>query len=71
MSDIRQMSVGMQRLVDFISMVTNSTLLRNKAHDQCSHSRCGDNDTERLCCIDWKQYVTKQINLEIIWECGG
>jgi hypothetical protein len=29
MSDIRQMSVAMQRLVDFISMVTNSTLLRN------------------------------------------
>jgi hypothetical protein len=29
MSDIRQMSVVMQRIVDFISMVTNSTLLRN------------------------------------------
>jgi hypothetical protein len=29
MSDNRQMSVAMQRLVDFISMVTNSTLLRN------------------------------------------
>jgi hypothetical protein len=29
MSDNRQMSVVMQRLVDFISMVTNSTLLRN------------------------------------------
>jgi hypothetical protein len=29
MSDIRQMSVAMQRLVDLISMVTNSTLLRN------------------------------------------
>jgi hypothetical protein len=29
MSDIQQMSVAMQRLVDFISMVTNSTLLRN------------------------------------------
>jgi hypothetical protein len=29
MSDNRQMSVAMQRLVYFISMVTNSTLLRN------------------------------------------
>jgi hypothetical protein len=29
MSDIRQMSVAMQWLVDFISMVTNSTLLCN------------------------------------------
>jgi hypothetical protein len=29
MSDNRQMSVAMQRVVDFISMVTNSTLLRN------------------------------------------
>jgi hypothetical protein len=29
MSDNRQMSVAIQRLVDFISMVTNSTLLRN------------------------------------------
>jgi hypothetical protein len=29
MNDSRQMSVAMQRLVDFISMVTNSTLLRN------------------------------------------
>jgi hypothetical protein len=29
MSDNRQMSVAMQRLVDLISMVTNSTLLRN------------------------------------------
>jgi hypothetical protein len=29
MSDNRQMSVAMQRLVDFISMVTNSTLLCN------------------------------------------
>jgi hypothetical protein len=29
MSDNRQMSVAMQRLVDFIFMVTNSTLLRN------------------------------------------
>jgi hypothetical protein len=29
MSNNRQMSVAMQRLVDFISMVTNSTLLRN------------------------------------------
>jgi hypothetical protein len=29
MSDIQQMPVAMQRLVDFISMVTNSTLLRN------------------------------------------
>jgi hypothetical protein len=28
MSDNRQMSVAMQRLVDFIIMVTNSTLLR-------------------------------------------
>jgi hypothetical protein len=27
MSDNRQMSVAMQRLVDFISMVTNSTLI--------------------------------------------
>jgi hypothetical protein len=29
MSDNRQMSVAMQRLVNLISMVTNSTLLRN------------------------------------------
>jgi hypothetical protein len=29
MSDIQQMSVAMQRLTDFISTVTNSTLLRN------------------------------------------
>jgi hypothetical protein len=29
MSDNRQMSVAMQRLVDFIIMVTSSTLLRN------------------------------------------
>jgi hypothetical protein len=29
MSDNRQMSVAMPRLVDFISMVTNSTLLQN------------------------------------------
>jgi hypothetical protein len=29
MSNNRQMSVVMQRLVDFIIMVTNSTLLRN------------------------------------------
>jgi hypothetical protein len=29
MSDIRQMYVAMQRLVDLISMVTNSTLLCN------------------------------------------
>jgi hypothetical protein len=29
MSDNRQMSVAMQQLVDLISMVTNSTLLRN------------------------------------------
>jgi hypothetical protein len=29
MSDNQQMSVAMQRLVDFIFMVTNSTLLRN------------------------------------------
>jgi hypothetical protein len=29
MSDNRHISVAMQRLVDFISMVTNSTLLRN------------------------------------------
>jgi hypothetical protein len=29
MSDNRQMPVAMQRLVDFIIMVTNSTLLRN------------------------------------------
>jgi hypothetical protein len=29
MSDNRQMSVAMQRLVDFIFMVTSSTLLRN------------------------------------------
>jgi hypothetical protein len=29
MSDIRQMSVAMQQLVHFISMVTNSMLLRN------------------------------------------
>jgi hypothetical protein len=29
MGDIRQMSVAMQRLVDFISMVTNNTLLHN------------------------------------------
>jgi hypothetical protein len=29
MSDNRQMSVAMQRLVDSISIVTNSTLLRN------------------------------------------
>jgi hypothetical protein len=29
MSDNRQMSVAMQRLVDLISMITNSTLLRN------------------------------------------
>jgi hypothetical protein len=27
MNDIQQMSVAMQQLVDFISMVTNSTLL--------------------------------------------
>jgi hypothetical protein len=29
MSDNRRMSVAMQRFVDLISMVTNSTLLRN------------------------------------------
>jgi hypothetical protein len=29
MSDNRQMSVAMQRLVGFVSMITNSTLLRN------------------------------------------
>jgi hypothetical protein len=29
MSDNRQMSVSIQRLVDFILMVTSSTLLRN------------------------------------------
>jgi hypothetical protein len=29
MSDNRQMSVAMQRLVDLVSMITNSTLLRN------------------------------------------
>jgi hypothetical protein len=29
MSDIRHMSIAKQRLVDFISMVTNSTLLCN------------------------------------------
>jgi hypothetical protein len=29
MSNNRQMSVAVQRLVDFITMVTNSTLLRN------------------------------------------
>jgi hypothetical protein len=29
MSDNRQMSIAMQRLVDFIIMVTNSMLLRN------------------------------------------
>jgi hypothetical protein len=29
MRDIRQMSVAMQRLVDFLSMLTNSMLLRN------------------------------------------
>jgi hypothetical protein len=31
MSDIRQMSVAMQRFVDLISMVTNNTLLGNNA----------------------------------------
>jgi hypothetical protein len=31
--DIWQMSVVMQRLVDFISIVTNSTLLRNNTGD--------------------------------------
>jgi hypothetical protein len=34
MSNNRQMSVAMQRLVDFISMVTNSTLLRNNTDRQ-------------------------------------
>jgi hypothetical protein len=35
MNDNRQMSVAMQRLVDLISMVTNSTLLRNNTVTLC------------------------------------
>jgi hypothetical protein len=40
MSDIRQMSVAMQRFVDFISTVTNSPLLRyakKKKHNDYSN----------------------------------
>jgi hypothetical protein len=45
MSDIRQMSVAMQWLVDFISMATNSMLLRNNTGAVTS--------MERNCEIPW------------------
>jgi hypothetical protein len=49
MSDIRQMSVAMQRLVDFISIVTNSKLLRNNSEPTVRYYAT----MERNCDLCW------------------
>jgi type II secretory ATPase GspE/PulE/Tfp pilus assembly ATPase PilB-like protein len=46
LSDIRQMSVAMQRLVDLISMGTSSTLLRNNTRAVTTMERNCD-----FCCV--------------------
>jgi hypothetical protein len=56
MSDIRQMSIAMQRPVDLISMVTNDVLLRNNT---------GANNT--LLCKNTRAVTTMERNCDFCW----
>jgi hypothetical protein len=64
MSDNQQMSVAMQRLVDFISMVTNSTLLR---HNTGANSTLLRNNTGTKY-VTTQQYRSQQNVTTKLWK---